>query len=439
MNIQKQKAKAAWKGSGDVSKEGDFKKLLETVGKNEFVGYDKIQTKAQIVALLDNDFKQVDILKSGQTGWVMLDTTPFYATSGGQEGDVGVLEDKEHIAQILATQKFFDMNLSQVKLVQSSLKVGEEVDAIVVNREEVAKHHSATHLLQSALRMVLGETVSQAGSLNDDKRLRFDFTYPKAMTKEQINEVEDLVNTMITRAIQGNVEELPIDEAKGKGAIAMFGEKYGDMVRVVNFEDVSVEFCGGTHVSNTADIGSFYIVKESGVSAGVRRIEAVVGKAAISYAKDAMKKLTQIETEIKNKDIIAGINKLKNEIKDLKAELKIAHESVATPLKEEMIGDVKVVVDIVEQGDIKKLVDDLKNGNEKVAVLLLQKKGEKVLLAAGSKNTPIKAGEWIKSVAPVVGGGGGGRPDFAQAGGKDASKIVEAKDVAYTYLKEELA
>jgi alanyl-tRNA synthetase len=331
------------------------------------------------------------------------------------------------------------MNLSQVKLVQSSLKVGEEVDAIVVNREEVAKHHSATHLLQSALRMVLGETVSQAGSLNDDKRLRFDFTYPKAMTKEQINEVEDLVNTMITRAIQGNVEELPIDEAKGKGAIAMFGEKYGDMVRVVNFEDVSVEFCGGTHVSNTADIGSFYIVKESGVSAGVRRIEAVVGKAAISYAKDAMKKLTQIETEIKNKDIIAGINKLKNEIKDLKAELKIAHESVATPLKEEMIGDVKVVVDIVEQGDIKKLVDDLKNGNEKVAVLLLQKKGEKVLLAAGSKNTPIKAGEWIKSVAPVVGGGGGGRPDFAQAGGKDASKIVEAKDVAYTYLKEELA
>jgi alanyl-tRNA synthetase len=439
MNIQKQKAKAAWKGSGDASKEGDFKKLLETVGKNQFVGYDKTQTKAQIVALLDNDFKQVNTLSSGQTGWVMLDSTPFYATSGGQEGDVGVLEDGEHIAQILTTQKFFEMNLSQVELVQSNLKVGEEVDAIVVNREEVAKHHSATHLLQSALRMVLGETVSQAGSLNDDKRLRFDFTYPKAMSKEQIDEVEDLVNSMITRAIRGNVEELPIDEAKEKGAIAMFGEKYGDMVRVVSFEDVSVEFCGGTHVTNSADIGSFYIVKESGVSAGVRRIEAVVGKSAISYAKDAMNKLTQIETEIKNKDIIAGINKLKNEIKDLKAELKAAHENVATPLKEEMIGDVKVVVDIVDQGDIKKLVDDLKNGNEKVAVLLLQKKGEKVLLAAGSKNTSIKAGDWIKAVAPVVGGGGGGRPDFAQAGGKDASKINEAKEAAYNYLKDNLA
>jgi alanyl-tRNA synthetase len=439
MNIQKQKAKAAWKGSGDASKEGDFKKLLETVRKNQFVGYDKTQTKAQIVALLDNDFKQVNTLSSGQTGWVMLDKTPFYATSGGQEGDIGILEDGEHIAQILTTQKFFEMNLSQVELVQSNLKVGEEVDAIVVNREEVAKHHSATHLLQSALRMVLGETVSQAGSLNDDKRLRFDFTYPKAMTTEQIDEVEDLVNSMITRSIIGNVEELPIDEAKEKGAIAMFGEKYGDMVRVVSFEDVSVEFCGGTHVTNSADIGSFYIVKESGVSAGVRRIEAVVGKAAIAYAKDAMKKLTQIETEIKNKDIIAGINKLKNEIKDLKSELKAAHENVATPLKEEMVGDVKVVVDIVDQGDIKKLVDDLKNGNEKVAVLLLQKKGEKVLLAAGSKNTSIKAGDWIKAVAPVVGGGGGGRPDFAQAGGKDASKINEAKEAAYNYLKDNIA
>jgi alanyl-tRNA synthetase len=439
MNIQRQKAKAAWKGSGDASKEGDFKKLLESVGKNEFVGYETTQSKTKILALLDEEFKQVESLSTGSTGWVMLDKTPFYATSGGQEGDVGILEDGEHIAEIISTQKFFDLNLSQVKLIQSDLQVGEEVDAIVVNREEVAKHHSATHLLQSALRMVLGETVSQAGSLNDDKRLRFDFTYPKAMNKEQIDEVEDLVNSIIAHAVKGNVEELPIEEAKEKGAIAMFGEKYGDTVRVVSFEDVSVEFCGGTHVGNTADIGSFYIVKESGVSAGVRRIEAVVGKAAIAYAKDAMNKLAEVESEIKNKDILAGINKLKNEIKDLKAELKAAHENVATPLKEEMIDDIKVIVDIVEQGDIKKLVDDTKNGNEKVAILLLQIKGDKVLLAAGSKNTSIKAGDWIKAVAPVVGGGGGGRPDFAQAGGKDASKINEAKEIAYKYLKDNLA
>ena len=439
MNIQRQKAKAAWKGSGDASKEGDFKKLLETIGKNEFVGYTQTQTKTNIVALLDDEFKQVDVLNNGTTGWVMLDKTPFYATSGGQEGDVGILEDGEHIAEIIATQKFFDLNLSQVKLIQSDLKVGEEVDAIVVNREEVAKHHSATHLLQSALRMVLGETVSQAGSLNDDKRLRFDFTYPKAMSKEQVDEVEDLVNSMIVHAVQGNVEELPIEQAKEKGAIAMFGEKYGDTVRVVSFEDVSVEFCGGTHVNNSADIGSFYIVKESGVSAGVRRIEAVVGKSAIAYAKDAMNKLSNVELEIKNKDIIAGINKLKNEIKELKQELKAAHENVSKPLSEEMMGDTKIIVDIVEQGDIKKLVDDTKNANENVAILLLQVKGEKVLLAAGSKNTSIKAGDWIKTVAPVVGGGGGGRPDFAQAGGKDASKINEAKETAYNYIKDNLA
>ena len=439
MNEQKQKAKAAWKGSGDASKEGDFKQILETVGKNIFVGYESTQTKSTIIALLDENFRQVDQLKSKSSGWVMLDKTPFYATSGGQEGDVGILEDGEHIAQILETQKFFDLNLSKIQLIKSDINVGEKVDAIVVNREEVAKHHSATHLLQSALKMVLGDTVSQAGSLNDDKRLRFDFTYPKAMTTEQIDEVEDLVNSMITHAIVGNVEELPIDEAKQKGAIAMFGEKYGDMVRVVEFGDVSVEFCGGTHVMNTAEIGSFYIVKESGVSAGVRRIEAVVGKAAINHAKLALKKLISIEDEIKNKDIIAGINKLKDQIKELKNELKAAHENVATPLKEEMVGDIKVVVDIVEQGDIKKLVDDLKNGNEKVAVMLLQIKGDKVLLAAGSKNTSIKAGDWIKAVAPVVGGGGGGRPDFAQAGGKDPSKIEDAKNIAKQYLEENLA
>ena len=438
MDQQKQKAKAAWKGSGDAAKDGDFKQLLESVGTNLFVGYDKTQSSSTIIALLDENFKQVEALKAGTKGWVMLDNTPFYATSGGQEGDVGVLEDGEHIAQILTTQKFFDMNLSNVKVVSKDLLIGEKVEAIVVNREEVEKHHSATHLLQSALRMVLGETVGQAGSLNDDKRLRFDFTYPKAMSKEQLDEVEDLVNSAIAHAINGCVEELPIEEAKQKGAIAMFGEKYGDTVRVVSFDDVSVEFCGGTHVKNTADIGSFYIVKESGVSAGVRRIEAVVGKAAITYAKEAMDKLASIEEEIKNKDVIAGINKLKDQIRDLKAELKAAHENVATPLSEEMIGDVKVVVDIVAQGDIKKLVDDLKNGNEKVAALLLQEKDGKVLLVAGSKNTAIKAGDWIKKIAPIVGGGGGGRPDFAQAGGKDPSKIETAKTEALAYLKENL-
>lgn len=438
MNNQKTMAKAAWKGSGDTSNEGDFKQLLEKFGSNEFVGYNNTTYKSKIIALLDEHFKEVKILEKDSTGWVMLDKTPFYATSGGQNGDIGALEDNKHIAIVEETTKFHGLNLSKVKVVNSSLKQGESVDAIVVNRNEVAKHHSATHLLQSALKIVLGDTVSQAGSLNDASRLRFDFTYPKAMTKEQIDEVEDLVNSMIARGISGNVEELPIEQAKKKGAIAMFGEKYGDVVRVVSFEDVSVEFCGGTHVRNTADIGSFYIVKESGVSAGVRRIEAVCGTAAIKYTKDIISKMNEIQAEVKNSDVILGIKKLKEQIKDLKKEIETSQSKTSSPIEETIINDTKVIVSVVENGDLKKIVDDTKNANEKVAIFLLQAKDDKVLIVAGSKNTNIKAGDWIKNIAPIVGGGGGGRPDFAQAGGKDTSKIQEAKTKALDYAKENL-
>ena len=439
MDEQKAKAKSAWKGSGDDANEGDFKQVLDTVGINKFVGYTNIRTSSKIIALLNENFKQVETLSSESIGWVMLDKTPFYATSGGQNGDVGALEDGDNIAIVKETKKFFEMNMSKVEVSsKSSLKVGSITEAVVVNRGEVSKHHSATHLLQSALKMVLGDTVSQAGSLNDEKRLRFDFTYPKAMTSTQIEEVQDLVNSMIARGLKGSVEELPIEEAKTKGAIAMFGEKYGDSVRVVEFGDVSVEFCGGTHVQNTGEIGSFYITKESGVSAGVRRIEAVVGLSAIAYVQDAMKKLSAVEAEVKNKDIIEGISKLKKQIKDLKTELKVAHENVATPLEELDINGVKVIVDIVENGDIKKLVDDMKNGHDKIATLLLQVKGDKVMLVSGVKNADAKAGDWIKTIAPIVGGGGGGRPDFAQAGGKDASKIKEAKIAALEYIKSVL-
>ncbi|BAK74463.1 alanine--tRNA ligase [Arcobacter sp. L] len=438
MNAQKAMAKAAWKGSGDASNDGDFKQLIEKYGINEFVGYTNITYKSKIVALLDEHFKEVKTLEAGTTGWVMLDKTPFYATSGGQTGDIGALEDNKHVAIIEETSKFHGLNLSKVKVENSTLAQGESVDAVVVNRYEIAKHHSATHLLQSALKMVLGESVSQAGSLNDANRLRFDFTYPKAMTTEQIEEVEDLVNSMIARGISGNIEELPIDEAKNKGAIAMFGEKYGDVVRVVSFSDVSVEFCGGTHVRNTADIGSFYIVKESGVSAGVRRIEAVCGASAIKYTKEIISKMNDIQAEIKNSDVISGIKKLKEQIKDLKKEVEVALSQTSAPINEEIIGDTKVVVAVVENGDLKKIVDDMKNATEKLAILLLQAKDDKVMIVAGSKNTNIKAGDWIKNIAPIVGGGGGGRPDFAQAGGKDVTKVEEAKIAALNYAKENL-
>ena len=438
MTNQKTMAKAAWKGSGDSSNEGDFKTLLEKYGLNEFVGYTNNTYNSKILALLDENFKEVESLEN-QIGWVLLDKTPFYATSGGQNGDIGAIEFEGKNAVVLETSKFHNLNLSKVDVKEEKLSRNQDIEAVVINRHEIEKHHSATHLLQSALRMVLGDSVSQAGSFNDANKLRFDFTYPKAMTNEQINEVEDLVNSMISRALKGKVEELPLELAKKKGAIAMFGEKYGEVVRVVSFgEDVSVEFCGGTHVRNTSEIGSFYIVKESGVSAGIRRIEAVVGASAIKYAKEQMNKLSEIQAELKSNDMIAGIKKLKNEIKELKNEIKNAQSKTSTPINEDIIGDTKVVVAVIENGDLKKIVDDMKNANEKLAILLLQAKDDKVLIVAGSKNTNIKAGDWIKNIAPIVGGGGGGRPDFATAGGKDITKIEEAKIAALTYAKENL-
>ncbi|MGJ0313801.1 alanine--tRNA ligase [Aliarcobacter cryaerophilus] len=438
MTNQKTMAKAAWKGSGDSSNEGDFKTLLEKYGLNEFVGYTNITYNSKVLALLDENFKEVQSLEN-QIGWVLLDKTPFYATSGGQNGDIGAIEKDGNNIMVIETSKFHNLNLSKIDVKNIKISQNEIIEAVVVNRYEIAKHHSATHLLQSALKMVLGDSVSQAGSFNDANKLRFDFTYPKALTSEQINEVEDLVNSMIARSLKGQVEELPLEIAKKKGAIAMFGEKYGEVVRVVSFgEDVSVEFCGGTHVKNTADIGSFYIIKESGVSAGIRRIEAVVGASAFKYTKEQLNKLNELQAEIKSNDLIAGVKKLKSEIKELKNQIQNSQNQTQAPINEEIIGDTKVVVCVIENGDLKKIVDDMKNANEKLAILLLQAKDDKVLIVAGSKNTNIKAGDWIKNIAPIVGGGGGGRPDFATAGGKDITKIEEAKIAALTYAKENL-
>ncbi|MGJ0334920.1 alanine--tRNA ligase [Aliarcobacter cryaerophilus] len=438
MTNQKTMAKAAWKGSGDSSNDGDFKALLEKYGLNEFVGYTNTTFNSKILALLDENFKEVETLEN-QIGWVLLDKTPFYATSGGQNGDIGAIEKDGNNIMVIETSKFHNLNLSKIDIKNIKISQNEIVEAVVVNRYEIAKHHSATHLLQSALKMVLGDSVSQAGSFNDANKLRFDFTYPKALTSEQINEVEDLVNSMIARSLKGQVEELPLEIAKKKGAIAMFGEKYGEVVRVVSFgEDVSVEFCGGTHVKNTADIGSFYIIKESGVSAGIRRIEAVVGASAFKYTKEQINKLNELQAEIKSNDLIAGVKKLKSEIKELKNQIQNSQNQTQAPINEEIIGDTKVVVCVIENGDLKKIVDDMKNANEKLAILLLQAKDDKVLIVAGSKNTNIKAGDWIKNIAPIVGGGGGGRPDFATAGGKDITKIEEAKIAALTYAKENL-
>ncbi len=317
------------------------------------------------------------------------------------------------------------------------LSVGDEVKATVSqNRAEIEKHHSATHLLHAGLFEILGEHIAQAGSLNDDRRLRFDFSHPKAMTSQEIEKVEDWVNSKIALAQDADTKELDIDAARELGAKAQFGEKYGSKVRVVSIGDSSVELCGGNHISNTSQIGLFIITKESGVSAGVRRIEAICGQSAVEKVKAYRDEIREIKDEVKNQNPIAGIVKLKEQIKTLKSEISTALSSTKKELSAVEVSGVTVIVEEVESGDIKELIDEAKNKYESLAIMLFQKKGEKVLLAAGAKGTVVKAGDWIKSIAPIVGGGGGGRPDFAQAGGKDASKITTALEESKVYLSE---
>jgi len=433
MDAQRAQSKAHWKGTGDAAATGDFKALKEAHGINTFVGYETTEAEARVIALLDEDFHQVDTLDGH--GWVMLDRTPFYAESGGQVGDTGKLEIRNEKLEITVhdTRKFLEMNLSEV---EGKLSVGDTVKAVVdPSRAEIEKHHSATHLLHAALRAVLGDHIAQAGSLNDDKRLRFDFSHPKAVTAEELAEVEAWVNDKIARALPRETRVMGIEEAKASGAVALFGEKYGDEVRVVDFDGASIELCGGTHVENAAQIGLFMITKESGVSAGVRRIEAVCGRAAVEAVTALRHEIDAIKTELKAPDPLGGIAKLKTQIKDLKAELKSALNASKKELTPTDINGINVIIDEVANGDIKAMIDEAKNRYDAIAIMLFQKKGDKVLLAAGSKNTSIKAGDWIKAVAPVVGGGGGGRPDFAQAGGKEPGRIDEAKAQAVAYIR----
>ena len=434
MQQQKEQSKANWKGTGDAVAKGDFKKIKESFGENEFVGYEETKTNAKVLAILDENFKQTDSLDG--EGWVFLDKTPFYAESGGQVGDKGVLNSTSGKVAVLDTKKFNNLNMSQVN---GKLSVGDEVEAIVDrSRFEIAKHHSATHLLQAALKAVLGDHIAQAGSYNDDSKLRFDFNHTSALTQEEIKKVEDWVNDKILRNLSVETKVMNIEDAKNSGAVALFGEKYGDKVRVVSMEDASIELCGGTHVKNTAQIGTFIITKESGVSAGVRRVEAICGASALNFVNSQRELIAKLEVELKNKDLLAGVSKLKESIKELKNELQSALSSSKKELEVAEVNGVATIVDSVDVGDIKALIDEAKNKYEKVAIMLLQKKGDKVLLAAGSKGCDINAGDWIKNIAPVVGGGGGGRVDFAQAGGKDISKIADALKAAKDYLGEKL-
>ncbi|MBZ7945259.1 alanine--tRNA ligase [Campylobacter sp. RM10532] len=427
MQEQKERAKASWKGSGSKNASGDFKILLEKFGENEFIGYENIECKTKILALLDEDFKEISSLKG--KGWVMLEKTPFYATSGGQSADIGFLDDCE----VLDTQKFFGLNLSFVNTTKE-LKINDMVKAKIdfEKREQIARHHSATHLLHHALREILGNHVSQAGSLVEFNKLRFDFTHPKALSKEELECIERKVNEMIILSSDAILEIMSLEQAKKSGAIALFNEKYQDKVRVLTLGE-SKELCGGTHVLNTAQIGSFYIVKESGVSAGIRRIEAVVSKAALKFVKNQLDEINKIKEELKNNDILNGIKKLKNEIIALKEELKNSNK---IELKSKNINGIQICVESIQNGDIKVMIDDFKNKFSKAVILLAQVKEDKILLAAGVKDAPLKAGVLVKEAAQILGGNGGGRDDFATAGGKDIAKLKEALKQSLEHIEK---
>lgn len=434
MSEQKARAKAAWKGSGDKSAKGDFKALLEKFGENKFSGYEELERTSKVLALLDEDFKETQILKAGEQGWAMFDVTPFYAQSGGQAGDSGEVAGA---ADVLDTQKFFGLSLSNVA-VKKELKIGDVVKLKVSEqRAEIARHHSATHLLHSALRSVLGTHIAQAGSSVEANRLRFDFSHPKAVTAEELTKIENFVSAAISENIEAKTEIMDIEDAKNSGAIALFGEKYADKVRVLSFGEVSKELCGGTHVSNLSQIGAFFITKESGVSAGVRRIEAVCSKAALNLAKAWRSEIEELKTELKSAEPIGAVKKLKAEIKSLKDKAKQAKNAHALACVN--VNETKLCVAVLDGGDIKATIDEFKNENEKAAILLVQVNEEgKIALAAGVKNAALKAGEWVKFTAQILGGNGGGKDDFATAGGKNVLAIEDAMRQAFEFAKIKL-
>ncbi len=442
MKAQKEQAKANWKGSGDSVKEGDFKLLLSEFGVNEFVGYEKTEAQSRILALLDANLQRVESIKKDEMGFILLDRTPFYPESGGPVGDKGVLmHNNDKIAEILDTKKYFGLNISQVKAVQD-LRLKEGVLAIVDSiRLEIAKHHSATHLLHKALREILGEHITQAGSLVESNRLRFDFSHSQSLNKEELEKIEQNVNAQILSSYPQICEQMDIQSAKAKGAMALFSEKYGTEVRVISFGD-SIELCGGIHVPNTAFIGSFYIVKESGVSSGVRRIEAVCGKAAYELGKNALDDIEKAKENLKAQNLLQGIDKLKEQVRELKNKANKFPNSLKA-MKSEIINGTKLIVlelKEIEASEAKKLVDNAKNENEKVAILLLstEEQKDKIGITAGVKGVDLKAGAWVKEIAQILGGNGGGREDFATAGGKDKLKIPQALQRAKEIAKEAL-
>lgn len=419
----------------------DYNAMIRVDSASEFKGYDHLELNGKVTALFV-DGKSVDAINAGQEAVVVLDQTPFYAESGGQVGDKGELKGANFSFAVEDTQKYGQAIGHIGKLAVGSLKVGDAVQADVdeARRARIRLNHSATHLMHAALRQVLGTHVSQKGSLVNDKVLRFDFSHNEAMKPEEIRAVEDLVNAQIRRNLPIETNIMDLEAAKAKGAMALFGEKYDERVRVLSMGDFSTELCGGTHASRTGDIGLFRIISESGTAAGVRRIEAVTGEGAIATVHADSDRLSEVAHMLKGdsnnladkvRSVLERTRQLEKELQQLK-EQAAAQESANLSSKAIDVNGVKLLVSElsgVEPKMLRTMVDDLKNQlGSTIIVLATVAEGKVSLIAGVSKDVTdrVKAGELIGMVAQQVGGKGGGRPDMAQAGGTDAAALPAA-------------
>ncbi len=451
MEKQRQRAREAHE-TIDLTVQGSLDKLAEHIHATEFLGYTEPTTTAKVEAILVNGIAEEEA-EAGTDVQIVLDKTPFYAESGGQIGDKGYLSGEGVVVTINDVKKESDFYVHFGRIERGTLRVGDAVSAQIDRacRRRAQANHTATHLLQAALKKIVDDTISQAGSLVDFDRLRFDFNCPRALTAEEIQQVEEQVNTWIAEAHSAKVAILPIAEAKAKGAIAMFGEKYGDEVRVIDFPGVSMELCGGTHVSNTAEVGVFKIISEAGVASGVRRIEAVSGPAILDYlhVRDTVVKDLSDRFKVKPEELPERITTLQNELRTSQKELENLKSQLAIAKSDQLlqtveaVGDYKILVAQLEDVDAESLKTAAERLQQKLgvgaAVVLgsVPEVGKVSLVAAFSPEVNkkgLQAGKFIGAIAKICGGGGGGRPNLAQAGGRDASKLPEALEKAKAEL-----
>ena len=455
MEEQRTKARNARKTTNYMGADATVYDDIDPTITTEFVGYDNDSFDSKITVLTTTE-SIVDAIVAGDDATLFVEKTPFYATMGGQQGDTGVITTADGEFVVKDTIKLKGGKYGHIGTVTKGMfKVGDTVTLKIdtAGRADTCKNHSATHLLQKALKTVLGNHVEQKGSLVTPDRLRFDFSHFSPMTPEELAEVEAIVNEKIAEGLNVNIKEMPIEEAKKTGAMALFDEKYGDVVRVVNMDDYSIEFCGGTHVKNTSAITTFKIVSESGIASGVRRIEARTGKAVFDYYKALEEKVNKASELLKTNPeqlvdkishTLAHEKELLSENESLKA--KLANESLGDVTSDMVsIGDFNIIataVDGVDMNGLRDLGDQLKQKVSEGIVVIASANGDKVNLIAMATDGAVKAGahagNLIKEVAPLVGGGGGGRPNMAQAGGKNpagiSDAVAKAKDVAKTQL-----